>query len=41
MIEYRYPVRHGQCLALVMGYIDECDTKLLVDMLDLDLHVLA
>ena len=37
----RDPVGHGQRLTLVMGDVDEGDADLLLDALELDLHLLA
>jgi len=41
VVEDRDAVRHGQGLALVMGHIDDGDSKFLVQMLDFELHMLA
>ena len=37
----RDPVRHGQRLTLVVGDVDEGDADLVLDALELDLHLLA
>ncbi len=36
----RHPVAHGQGLLLVVRHVDECDADLLLDVLELDLHLL-
>ncbi|MPL94881.1 hypothetical protein SDC9_41040 [bioreactor metagenome] len=41
VVEHRDAVRHGQCLALIVGDIDHGDAKPFVQRLDLELHVLA
>ena len=41
MIEYRHAIGHCQRFALVVGHIDDGDAEHLVDLLQLDLHVLA
>ena len=41
VIEDRNAVRHGQCLGLVVGHIDHGHTELLVNVLDLVLHLLT
>ena len=39
--EYRHAIRHRQRFALVVRHIDDGDAEHLVDLLQLDLHVLA
>ena len=41
MIEYRHAIGHRQGFALVVGHTDHRDSQHLVDLLQLDLHVLA
>ena len=41
VVEHRDPVRHRQRLALVVGDVDDRDPEVFVQVLDLELHVLA
>ena len=41
VVEHRDAVRHGQRLGLVVGDVDDGDAEPLVDVLDLELHLLA
>ena len=41
VVEDRDPVGHGQRLGLVVGHVDHGDAEALVQVLDLELHVLA
>ena len=36
-----YPVAHGKRLFLIMGYIHKCDSQLLLQPLELHLHLLS
>src|SRR5207248_9400067 len=41
LVEHGQPIAHGERLLLVVGYVDEGDADLLLDRLELDLHLLA
>ena len=41
LVEDRQPVAHRERLFLVVGHVDERDPDLLLDRLELDLHLLA
>ena len=41
VVHHRDPVRHRQRLLLVVGDVDERDPDLALDLLELDLHLLA
>src|SRR5205823_13588484 len=41
LVEDRQAVAHGESLLLVVGDVDEGDPDLLLDRLELDLHLLA
>src|SRR5215208_5644739 len=41
LVEDRDPIRHREGLLLVMGHVDEGDPDLVLDQVQLDLHLLA